>query len=62
MTSITTLLKKILMLDCNLLTQTVLIMKLNQKMFMKNTNTCLTFVNIINQNFLIQLTTKLLPK
>ena len=62
MTSITTLLKKILMLDCNLLTQTVLIMKLNQKMFMKNTNPCLTFVNIINQNFLIQLTTKLLPK
>ena len=35
MTSITTLLKQILTLNCYLLTQTVLRMKSNQKMFMK---------------------------
>ena len=34
--------KKILMLNWYLLTQTVLLMKLDQKIFMKNTNICLT--------------------
>ena len=44
-----TLLKQILMLIYCLLIQTVLLIKLNQKMLMKNflnTNTCLTLVNI----------------
>ena len=62
----TTSLKKI---DANLLftlftIQTVLIMKSDQKMFMKNflaANTCTILVNI-NQFFLIQLTKELLAK
>ena len=56
--------KNILMLNCYLLKQTVLPLKLHQKMFMKNflnANACLTLVNI-NQNFLIRLTKKLLVK
>ena len=49
MTSITTLLKNTLTLNCYLLTQTVLLMKQNQKMFMKNflsIDICLTLVTI----------------
>ena len=50
------------MLIYYLLTQTISLIKLNQKMmFMKNTNTCLTAVNS-NQKILILLTKKLFPK
>ena len=59
----TTLIKKLMLIYC-LLIQTVLIIKSNEKMFMKNflaTNTCMILVNI-NQFFLIQLTNELLAK
>ena len=58
----TTLLKNTLTLNCYLLTQTVLLIKSNQKMFMTNflsTKTCLT---LIIQSFLIRLIKKLLVK
>ena len=66
MTSIITLLNNTLMLICYLLTQTVLLIKSNQKMFMKNffsANICLTLVAIQKiQSFSIQLIKKLLVK
>ena len=58
MTSITTLLKGILMLNCYLLTQTVLLMKSNEKMLTKNflnTNIYLISATIqMIQSFLIK--------
>ena len=59
----TTLIKKLMLIYCVLI-QTVLIMKSNEKMFMKNflaRNTCMILVNV-NQFFFIQLTKKLLAK
>ena len=64
LTFIATLLKDILVLKSYLLTQTVLRMKSNLKMFMNNllsTNTCLILVTTRKiQRFLIRLTKKLL--
>ena len=67
MTSIKTLLKNPLMLNCYLLTQTVLLMKCKrQKMFMKNflsTYICLTLVTFQKiQSFFKRLIKKLLIK
>ena len=59
------LLKSILMLNCYSLTQTVLLMKENQKMFINNLSgkICLTLVVIQKiQSFLMRLITKLLVK
>ena len=58
--------KNTLTLNCYLLTQTLLLMKQNQKMFRKNflsTSICLTLVHIRKiQSFLMRLMKKLLVK
>ena len=60
----TTLLKNILMVNCYLLTQTVLLMKYNQKIFMKlflSTSICLISVTIQKiQRFFIRLIGKMI--
>ena len=66
MISITILLKRILRLNCCLLTQTVLLMKYNQKMFMKSFLSGKIFLTLVTiqkiQSFLMMLIRKLLAK